>query len=92
MSKTTEYHRVTTAYTVLPKGAELFDELATTVRMDDEGGGAFVVLEQTHDHSKKGQVRLDMREWPAVRDAVEAMQANILAMELVEIIVPEVAK
>jgi hypothetical protein len=69
----------------------MFSEMATTVRMDDEGGGAFVILEQTHDHAKKGQVRLDMREWPAVRDAVEAMQANILAMELADI-VPGAAK
>ena len=92
MSKPTEYHRVTTSYAVLPKGDPLFSEMATNVRMDDEGAGAFVVLEQTHDHSKKGQVRLDMQEWPAIRDAVEAMHNNILAMELAEIIVPGVAK
>ena len=92
MSKTTEYHRVTTAYTVLPKGAELFDELATKISMDDEGGGAYIVLEQCGDSQRMGQVRITMDEWPAVRDAVEAMQANILAMELAEIIAPEVAK
>lgn len=81
-----EYHRITTAYTVIAKGEPLFSETATTIRMEDEGGGAFVVLEQCGDHSSKEQIRLTMEEWPAVRDAVEAMHDEILAMELAGIV------
>lgn len=82
MSKPTEYHRVTTAYTVLPKGDPLFSEMATTVRMDDEGGGAFVVLEQCHDHGEKGRIRITEEEWPAIRSAVEKMFDELLVLEL----------
>lgn len=91
LSMPTEYHRVTTGYTVLPKGAQLFDECATKISMDDEGSGAFVLLEQCGDHQRMGQIRITVEEWPAIRDAVEAMHDNIRAMELSDI-VPALAK
>lgn len=40
----------------------IFGERATHVCLQDEGGGAFIALRQSHDDIKPGEVRLDMDE------------------------------
>ena len=45
----------------------MFDETATTVRLDDMGGGQYVVIEQD-GHS----VKINGDEWPLIRDEIEA--------------------
>jgi len=42
----TKYHEVTTAVVVKPEDQDLFGDFSTTVKIDDEGGGAFIVVEQ----------------------------------------------
>ena len=37
---------ITTALMVLPAGHDIFSEQATTISIEDEGGGPFVVIEQ----------------------------------------------
>ena len=63
-----------TQLTVLPKGEPTFSEMATTVTLDSEGAGEFVVLEQTAPDM--GKVAIDPSEWPALRDAIDRMIAE----------------
>lgn len=77
----TEYHQVTTAITVLPVGDTIGGDTDTTVRIDDDGAGAFLVLEQ-HWRADANQVRITLEEWPAIRSAVERMFDELLALEL----------
>lgn len=58
----------TTALAVTPAGKGLLHEAATWVKIDDEGGGPFIVIEQG-----RGQVAIEPDEWPAIRDAVEQL-------------------
>lgn len=60
----------TTELTVIPDDAHLYDERATRISMDDETGGPFVALQQNEN-----SVRIDLDEWPTVRQAVDAMIA-----------------
>lgn len=57
---------------VLPKGDSIFSEFATTVSIDDEAGGEFVVIEQTGS-TDSGKVRICANEWPAIRRAIDRM-------------------
>ena len=40
----------------------VFGEGTTHVQIEDEGGGAFVVLRQFGDHEKEGEMRFDVDE------------------------------
>lgn len=57
-----------TALVVTPAGQGLLHEDATEVKIDDFGGGPFVVIGQ-----EGGQVAINPDEWPAIRDAVEQL-------------------
>ena len=46
---------------------------STHVLVDDEGGGAFIVLRQCNDYIKPGEVLLDMDELEAVVIAARAL-------------------
>jgi len=61
---------------VLPQGEPLYSERVTTVSIDDEAGGEFIVLSQSPD---SGEMRLaiDPDEWPHVVAAVERLLATI---------------
>jgi hypothetical protein len=43
----------------------------TTVRIDDEGGGEFVVLEQENDTGPVHRIAIDPAEWPILKQAIE---------------------
>ena len=69
------YEQRTIAVVVLSQGKEIFDESATTVRIDDEAGGEFVVVEQhLENHSV---IRMDPEEWPHIRRAINQMVRKI---------------
>lgn len=57
---------------VRPAGEPIFGERATTVSIDDEAAGTFVILEQ-FGRTDSGKIAIDPEEWPAIRDAVESM-------------------
>lgn len=61
---------ITTAVTVLPAGHDIFSEQATTISIEDEGGGPFVVIEQD-GRIGAGKVSMGIEEWPAIRAAIE---------------------
>lgn len=68
-----QYQTITTQVTVVPTGEPIFSEHATNIIMDDEAGGPFIRVEQNHD--EKGII-IELKEWPAIRDAIDAMVAS----------------
>jgi hypothetical protein len=67
-----EYEVRTTAVIVVPKGEPIFAEGATTVMIDDEATGEFLVLTQSDDSGDQS-IRIDPEEWPTLRDAINRM-------------------
>ena len=57
---------------VVPSGKPIYDEAATTVGLDDEGGGLFVTIRQEENLSTN-EVKINPAEWPAIRAAVNRM-------------------
>lgn len=70
-----EYEVRTTAVIVVPKGEPIFSEAATTVRIDDEAAGEFLVLEQSDD-DRTHTVKISPEEWPTLRDAIDRMHTQ----------------
>jgi hypothetical protein len=58
---------------VYPEGEAWFHESATEVCIEDEGGGYYVVLNQSPDNPELGQVRLDPEELDAVYAAAKQL-------------------
>ncbi len=69
---TTTYETRVTALTVLPEGQEVYSEMATTIRIDDESGGEFVLVEQS-GRDDLSKIAINPDEWPALRDAITRM-------------------
>ena len=63
---------ITTKLCVVPSGKPIYDEAATTIGLDDEGGGLFVTIRQ-EDNLDTNEVKIDPEEWPAIRAAVNRM-------------------
>lgn len=51
----------------------IYGEQATNVLVEDDAGGPYIVLRQSNDHVKPGEVRLDLDELEAVVVAARAM-------------------
>ena len=51
---TIKYERVVREITIKPVGKPIFDELATSIRIDDEASGPFLVVSQCRDDSRSG--------------------------------------
>ena len=79
MSQRPEYVTHVTAVTVMPKGAAIFDETATVVRIDDLAGGPFVVL--TQSASVEARINISPDEWPVLRRAIDKMIAECKRIE-----------
>lgn len=67
-----EYEARVTAITVTGKGEPIYSESATTVRIDDEEAGEFLVISQSPDSGTK-EIRINPEEWPTLRDAIDKM-------------------
>ena len=57
---------------VAPEGEAIFSESATVVRIEDEGGGEYVVVSQ-ESVPGLGNIAINPEEWPALRDAIDRM-------------------
>lgn len=68
---TDKFEERMTRLVIAPKGEPIFSERATTVEIDDESGGEFVVIYQ--HLGDYGKIAIDPTEWPAIRAAVEKM-------------------
>lgn len=71
-----EYEVRTTAMTVAPVGEPIFSVQATTVRIDDEAAGEFLVVSQSADSGPDNCIRISPEEWPTLRDAIDRMHAQ----------------
>jgi hypothetical protein len=54
----------------------IFGEGATHVCLEDEAGGPFIILKQTHDQAEPGQVRLSFEEIPLIVKAIDQLKAG----------------
>jgi hypothetical protein len=64
-----KYTTRTTQITVLPAGEPIFSEQATTITIEDEAAGEFLVVEQ-HDG---GKIAITPEEWGELKNAVDMM-------------------
>ena len=74
---TPDYQTITTSLIVLPKGESIFSDRATTIRIEDEGAGPFLVIEQFPDDPLKDgtqQIRIDANELEAIYDAANQLK------------------
>lgn len=69
----TEYEITTLSLIVKPKGEPIFSELATVIEMTDEAAGPFITLRQINDKTEKGEIKIDLEEWPAIQEAIGLM-------------------
>lgn len=76
MTNGTNYTTRTLAVIVLPEDESIFCESATTIRIEDESGGEFVVIEQHPDNRDAQQIAINPEEWPMVRAAIDDMVAK----------------
>ena len=67
-----EYESVITSITVLMKGCPIYHESATTISIDDEAAGPFLVISQDTDGGHM-EIRISPDEWPYIKEAIEDM-------------------
>ena len=60
-----------TSWIVGPSDEPAHSLQMTTVRIDDEGGGEFVVLEQENDTGPVHRIAITSEEWPILKQAIE---------------------
>ncbi len=75
---TQKFHLATTEMTVHSEGeSPLFDENGVKIRMDDDGAGAFFVIEHlTCGASPAGQIRVQLEELELILKAAKRMLAQ----------------
>lgn len=59
---------------VLPAGEPIYSEMATTIALEDEAAGLFVVVRQS-GKDEAGQISFCHEEWPVIREQIEKMLA-----------------
>ena len=66
------YRTRVTRLLVVPEGEPSFSEMSTTVEIEDESAGEFVVVAQ-RARIDMGQIAINPEEWPALRAAINQM-------------------
>ena len=74
MSEPVPYETLTKALVVKRTTDAIFGETATTVMLEDEGGGLYVSVSQVPRDGEQ-KIAMTLEEWPAVRAAIEQMLA-----------------
>jgi hypothetical protein len=69
----TEYTTSILSVIVKPPADRIFSEMATTISIDDESGGEFVVVRQNADRLQAGEIQITPEEWPSLRSAINKM-------------------
>jgi hypothetical protein len=64
------FHIQQSAVIVKPEGEPIYSERATIVRVDDEAGGPFVIVEQ-NGRADTGKIMIEPDEWPTLRKAID---------------------
>ena len=65
----------TTQVTVMKDGGCTFDEENYVITIEDEANGEFVVMRELCD-VKDSEIRIDPKEWPELREAIDLMISN----------------
>ena len=68
---TTTYITRVTQLTVTPQAEPTYSEMATTITIDSEAAGEFLVLKQ--GAKREPGIAIDPEEWPALRAAINRM-------------------
>ena len=74
MTNKTKFESRVTRVTLAPEGEPIYSERAWTIEIDDEAAGEYVVVGSESDEHDK--IRIDAREWPALREEINAMIAR----------------
>jgi len=75
----TTYKTTITEITTHPKQVNpIYGESATRVRLEDEGGGAFIILEQGAVVGNDQKVCLDPEELPLVMEAAQRLLSQMI--------------
>jgi hypothetical protein len=69
----TEYEITTLSVIVKPKGEPIYSERATIIEMSDEAAGIFLTLRQIDDETERGEIKVDLEEWPTIQEAIGLM-------------------
>jgi len=65
---------ITTEITMLRDGSSsIFDKSATTIKLVDEGGGAFIEISQCADESR-GMLRFDFDEIATLNEVIKSLE------------------
>jgi len=62
------------AITLLDEGKPIFDEDATTVRIEDDAAGPFLVIEQSSEEHGEQSIRLCFNEIQPLYDTMEKLR------------------
>jgi len=72
-----KYMKTILTASIHPVGTNpIFGETATHIRIEDESGGAFIVLSQSHDEIANGEVRFDLEELELVISTARELMAQ----------------
>lgn len=58
---------------ILPEGENIFCETATTITIADDSAGKFLKISQCNDEIEKGEISVEIEEWPTIRDGIDFM-------------------
>ncbi len=73
-----EMEQIYTDVVVKRVGQPLFEEGATSIKLEDDAGGGFIIVSQPgrESHLKiANAIVFDLDEWPAIRKAIDGMVA-----------------
>lgn len=68
----TRYITRVAALAVMRPTDSIYSDTVTTVGLDDEGAGEYVVVKQPATDGEQC-IRIDTAEWPTLREAIDAM-------------------
>lgn len=86
------YQPTITAITVHREGVNpVYGEGVTTVRLDDEASGPYIVLEQRPDEPRRDreEIRLDFEEVEALVQAISVLRSQRAVAETIESVTPQ---
>jgi hypothetical protein len=60
---------------ILPEGESIFSERCTTIEIEDQAAGEYLVVTQQSGSTavKEQQIEIDPQEWDALKNAIETM-------------------
>ena len=71
MTTPNKYEARPMSWQVGPDNEPSLSEMMTLVKIDDEGAGEFVTIEQ-HGRSDLGKISVDVAEWPTLKATIDA--------------------